>query len=154
MTEQILLNLYKIEVPLPQNPLQAINSYVIKDQGQSLIIDTGQNREECMNILSSGLNELDVDLKRADFFITHFHSDHLGLISSLATDTSTIYFNQPDVAIISSTNHWEKNYNFARINGFPEDELQRVIKNHPGKKYSSRGRLDFHILKEGDTISY
>ncbi len=153
MIEEILPNLYKIEVPLPQSPLKAINSYVIKAQGQSLIIDTGMNREECMSVLSSGLKELDVDLRRADFFITHLHADHLGLVSSLATDTSTIYFNQPDAAIINSVSHWEKTPNFARINGFPEDELQRAIKNHPGKKYSSRGRLDFYILKEGDTVS-
>ncbi len=41
----------------------------------------------------------------------------------------------------------------ARINGFPGDELQRAFKNHPGYKHSSSGRLDFNILKEGDTIS-
>ena len=153
MIEEILPNLYKIEVPLPQSPLKAINSYVIKAQGQSLIIDTGMNREECMSVLSSGLKELDVDLRKADFFITHLHADHLGLVSSLATNTSTIYFNQPDAAIISSVGHWEEMSNFARINGFPEDELQRAIKDHPGRKYSSRGHLDFYILKEGDTVS-
>jgi len=153
MIEQILPNLYNIEVPLPQSPLQAINSYVVKAHGQSLIIDTGQNREECMRVLSSGLKELDVDLRKADFFITHSHSDHLGLVSSLATDTSTIYFNQPDAAIISSADYWEKVSDFACINGFPEDELKRAIKNHPGKKYRSSGHLDFYILKEGDTVS-
>ena len=153
MIEEILPNLYKIEVPLPQNPLKAINSYVIKAQGQSLIIDTGMNREECMRVLSSGLKELDVDLKRADFFITHLHADHLGLVSSLATDTSTIYFNQPDADIINSGDLWEKIFHFGRIKGFPEDELQRVIKSHPGKKYSPTGHLDFYILKEGDTVS-
>ncbi len=153
MIEEILPNLYKIEVPLPQSPLQAINSYVIKAQGQSLIIDTGQNREECMSVMSSGLKELDVDLQRADFFITHLHADHLGLVSNLATDTSTVYFNQADAAIINSVGHWEEESSFAHINGFPEDEFQRAIKNHPGRKYSIRGHLDFHISKEGDTIS-
>lgn len=155
MTEEILPNLYRIEVPLPQNPLKAVNSYIIKAQGQSLIIDTGMNREECMNVMSSGLRELDVDLKKTDFFITHLHADHLGLVSNLATDTSRVYFSQADAAYINSldASSWEKQFNFARINGFPEDELQNIIKNHPGVRYSSRGRLDFYILKEGDTIS-
>ena len=153
MIEEILPNLYRIQVPLPQSPLRAINSYVIKNRGQSLIIDTGQNREECMSVLSAGLKELDVDLKKVDFFITHLHADHLGLVSSLATDTSTIYFNQPDAAVLRSPDTRERNHDFARSNGFPEDEFQRVIKSHPGYKYSSRARLDFHILKEGDTIS-
>ncbi len=152
MIEEILPNLYKIEVPLPQNPLKAINSYVIKAQEQSLIIDTGMNREECLSVISPGLKELDVDLNKADFFITHLHADHLGLVSTLATDTSKIYFNQPDADIINSE-MWEEYANFACINGFPEDELQRAIKNHPGYKYSLKGHLDFYILKEGDAIS-
>jgi len=120
-----------------------------------LIIDTGMNRKECMDVMSPGLKKLDVDLSKADFFITHLHADHLGLVSNLATDTSTIYFNQPDATIVNSASvsHWEKQSNFAHISGFPEDELQRAIKSHPGYKYSSRDRLDFYILKEGDTIS-
>ena len=155
MIEEILPNLYRVEVPLPQNPLKAVNSYVIKAQGHSLIIDTGMNREECMSVLSSGLRELDVDLRKTDFFITHFHADHLGLISDLATSTSTIYLGQADATFINSVNsaHLEELANFARINGFPEDELQRAIRNHPGVKYSQRGHLDFYILREGDTIS-
>ncbi len=153
MVKEILPNLYRIEVPLPQSPLQAINSYVIKAQGQSLIIDTGQNREECISVLSSGLKELDVDLGRADFFITHMHADHSGLVSNLATDTSTVYFSRADAAVVNAVVPSEADSDFARSNGFPEDELQRVIKNHPSRKYSSRGRLDFHILKEGDTVS-
>ncbi|GAI58585.1 unnamed protein product, partial [marine sediment metagenome] len=48
---------------------------------------------------------------------------------------------------------WKEDSNFARINGFPEDELQRAIKNHPGRRYGVRGRLDFHIVKEGDAIN-
>ncbi len=156
MIEEILPNLYKIEIPLPRNPLRAINSYIIKDEGQSLIIDTGMNREECIKVMSAGLKELDIDLKRTDFFITHLHADHLGLVSSLATDTSTIYFNQPDADIIKPikpSSHWEKSSDFADINGFPEDERKMAIDNHPGRRYSARGHLDFHILKEGDTVS-
>ncbi len=118
MIEEILPNLYTIEVPLPQNPLKAVHSYVIKAQGQSLIIDTGMNREECMNVMSSGLRELDVDLKRADFFITHMHADHIGLVSNLATDTSRVYFSQADAAIVINSvnaNFWERMADFARF---------------------------------------
>jgi len=155
MIEEILPNLYKVEVPLPQNPLKAVNSYIVKAQGQSLIVDTGMKREECMNVISSGLRKLDVDLKKADFFLTHMHADHSGLVSKLATNTSRVYFSQADATFLNSADvsFWEKQSNFARINGFPEDELQRAINNHPGYRYSSRDYWDFHILKEGDTIS-
>ena len=151
MIETILPNLFRIEVPLPQNPLREVNSYIIKDGQRSLIIDTGQNREECLNVLSDGLRKLNVDLRRAEFFITHLHADHLGLVPRLTTATSKVYFNQPDAAVMTSLD-WERNNDFARINGFPEDELQKAIKNHPGRKYGSRVDIDFHILKEGDEL--
>ncbi|MDD4877240.1 MAG: MBL fold metallo-hydrolase, partial [Dehalococcoidales bacterium] len=102
MVEEILPNLYKIEVPLPHNPLKAINSYVIRAGEQSLIIDTGMNRKECKDVLLAGLEELGVDLQKTDYFITHLHADHLGLVSSLVTDKSIVYFNQPDADWINS----------------------------------------------------
>ena len=70
MVEEILPNLYKIEIPLPGSPLKALNSYLIKSQGRFLVIDTGMNREECMREMVSGLKRLDVDLRKTDFFIT------------------------------------------------------------------------------------
>ena len=83
MIEEILANLYKIEIPLPESPLKALNSYVIKNSERNLIIDTGWNQEECMNAMQTGLKELGVDLRKTDFFITHLHADHLGLVSTL-----------------------------------------------------------------------
>jgi len=151
--EEIFANLYKIEIPLPKNPLKTLNSYVIKDSERNLIIDTGWNQDECMNAMQAGLRELGVDIKKTDFFITHLHSDHLGLVSTLATDTSTIYFNQPDANRFNSGIHLNDFINFARLNGFPENELQAALHSHPGFKYRSNVYLAFHILKEDDTIS-
>ncbi|MFC1861665.1 MBL fold metallo-hydrolase, partial [Chloroflexota bacterium] len=131
----------------------AINSYIIKAQGRSLIIDTGMNREECISVMSAGLKELAVDLETTDFFITHLHADHLGLVSYLATDNSTVYFNQPDANVIKLSSKWNRHSDFADINGFPAEERKKAIENHPGRIYSSKGHPDFHILKEGDTIS-
>ena len=153
MIEEIFTNLYKIDIPLPKNPLKAINSYVIKASERNLIIDTGWNQDECMNAMLAGLRELGVDIKKTDFFITHLHSDHLGLVSTLAPDTSKIFFNQPDADRFNSGIRLNDFVNFARLNGFPEDELQAAIQSHPGFKYRSKAHLDFHILKEDDTIS-
>ena len=154
--EKILANLYRIEVPLPGSPLKATNSYVIKGVERSLVIDTGWNREDCMTALVSGLKECGVDLRKVDFFITHMHADHSGLVSTLATDGARIYSSQADAAVIGSPTtpgHWEKQADFARVRGFPEDELERALGGHPGRRYSSKGRLSFHILQDGDTMS-
>ena len=152
MIEEIMSNLYRIEIPLPETPLKSLNSYVIKEKGRNLIIDTGLNREECMNTMESGLKELGVDIRETDFFITHLHSDHLGLVSSLATDRSAIYFNRPDADRMRAGISLDVLIDFARLNGFPENELQTVSYSHPGFKFKPAGIPDFKILKENDTI--
>ncbi len=46
MPEEVASNLYRIVVPLPDNPLKEINSYVITSGDRNLVIDTGMNRPE------------------------------------------------------------------------------------------------------------
>jgi glyoxylase-like metal-dependent hydrolase (beta-lactamase superfamily II) len=153
MVEEILTNLYKIEIPLPNSPLKALNSYVIKDSERNLVIDTGWNQEECMNAMQTGLRKLGVDIRKTDFFITHLHADHFGLVSNLITDTTTIYFNQPDADRFRSGFPWDHFVNFARLNGYPENELRAIRQTHPGFMFRAKEDLVFYILKEGDTIS-
>jgi glyoxylase-like metal-dependent hydrolase (beta-lactamase superfamily II) len=152
MIEEIGTHLYKIEIPLPRSPLRALNSYAIKSPERNLIIDTGWNQQECMDAMQAGLKKLTIDIRKTDFFITHVHTDHLGLVSSLVTDTSTIYFNQSEADRIKSGISPDDFMNFADLNGFPEKELRRIADTHPGWKFRAEGPLNFHILKEGDTL--
>ena len=57
MYEKIYSNpdIYKIYVPLPNNPLKNLNSYVVKTENKNLIIDTGFNMPECYEALTEGL---------------------------------------------------------------------------------------------------
>lgn len=155
MVEEILPDLYKIEIPLPKSPLKALNSYVIRGEGRSLVIDTGFNREECLRPMLVSLQRLNVDLNRTDFFITHLHADHSGLSSTLATETSKVYFNEVEVPIVSfegSEGRWQALFAFYRSNGFPRDELEKCFEGHPGLRYSPRKVATFTIVKEGDVI--
>jgi len=67
MIEQLLPDLYRMGIPLPNSPLKELNSYLIKGDGRFLIIDTGFNREECQKAMDSYLAELKVDLKQNRF---------------------------------------------------------------------------------------
>jgi glyoxylase-like metal-dependent hydrolase (beta-lactamase superfamily II) len=141
-----------LEIPLPANPLKAINSYVIQGKDRFLMIDTGMNRRECLEAMNAYLRELRVDLEKTDFFVTHLHADHLGLISELARPSSKVYFNFPDAEVVRKTNHWEEMAEAALQNGFPEKDLEEAIKKHPGRRYHASGPLDLTLLKEGDTV--
>lgn len=152
MVEEISANLHRIEIPLPKNPLRSINSYILRSPERNLIVDTGMNRDVCMNAMQAGLSELGVDLRETDFFITHLHADHFGLVTSLTTETSKIYFNRPDAEHMSGGGTWDTMIEFAQLSGFPEDELQAALHNHPGYKYGPRAYPSVTLLDEGDTM--
>ena len=86
MVTELMKDIYRIEVPLPKNPMKLLNSYLIRSDGRSLVIDTGFNRPECKEALMSGLKELNVDFDRTDLFLTHLHADHSGLLFSVKTE--------------------------------------------------------------------
>jgi glyoxylase-like metal-dependent hydrolase (beta-lactamase superfamily II) len=152
--EEILPGLYRINVPLAGSPLKATNSYVVKGRDRSLIIDTGWNREDCLAALVAGLDGCGVDLKQADFFITHMHADHSGLVSTLAAEGARIYFGQADAQIVRSitTEHWGRMIGSARKCGFPGEELEKAVGSHPGRRYSSDNSLNISVATDGDTI--
>lgn len=150
MLEAVLPNLFKLEVPLPNNPLKALNCYVVTAE-RNLIVDTGMNRHECKEAMGRGLKELGVVLDNTDFFITHMHADHSGLISYLAADESKVYCSEPDASIINSKGDWRGMLSYACLNGFPRDE--DAIEKHPGFKYGNKSPVDFFIVDEGSTVA-
>lgn len=155
MIEQVLPNIYKMEIILPNNALRALNSYLIKGEERNLIIDTGMNREECMDATMEALAELEVDLNITDFFITHMHSDHSGLIAALKTDNSKVYCSKLDSYWLNKTTRdqlREGMNNFYWSNGFPENELNEAMKMHP-VKFSNIDEVNYDIVAEGSTIS-
>jgi glyoxylase-like metal-dependent hydrolase (beta-lactamase superfamily II) len=99
------------------------------------------------------LQELRVDLKHVDFFITHLHADHLGLISELVQEGAKIYFNYPDAQVINDPQHWQEMADTARRNGFPESDILAAISRHPGKRYHARRPLELTLLREGEKIT-
>jgi glyoxylase-like metal-dependent hydrolase (beta-lactamase superfamily II) len=152
MVQEIRPELFLIEVPLPNSPLKYLNSYVVRSADRSLVIDTGLNRKVCLEALQGGLKKLGVDPARTDFFITHLHADHFGLVSKLATPTSRVYFNRPDAELIEAKGWWQPMLAAAGRHGFPEQELRNAIEQHPGYKFGSEWVPELNILNDGDAI--
>jgi len=155
LISETIPGIFKIEVPLPNNPLKTLNSYVIKSSNRNLIVDTGMNRDECREAMYSGIKALELDLNQTDFFITHMHADHSGLVFDLARENSVIYCSQADtraINLMSTQGAWDRMKDFARENGFPVAELEDAMQKHPGYRYSPRGHCNFRTVREGDVI--
>ena len=128
MIEQIFHNpdIYRIDVPLTGNPLKNLNSYVIKDNGESLVIDTGFRNEECLQVLMEGLEKLGISKEHTNLFVTHLHSDHMGLAQ---------YFDYPDTRIYIGQ---RENYYFRKLlYGEVREERTRLYlaEGYPPEKY-------------------
>ncbi len=158
MLEEMIPNLYRTEIPLPNNPLKWLNVYIVRGNGRSLIIDTGFNREECFNALHDSLQKLGVDLTRSDFYITHLHADHLGLIDRLATNSSRIYFNELEARrhnrLTDRKLFWEQMLAVYIANGFDDQAARNSMMSHPAKKFGLQRTLDFTMVNDGDRIDF
>lgn len=152
MFEQILPDLYRIIIPLPNSPLKDLNSYVIKSADRNLIIDTGFNRNVCYEAMQEGLHDLDIDLSRTDFMLTHMHSDHTGLVSRLSTDTSKVYISTIDSKVFNENIDWQAMLDYALQNGFQLEELLQAAESHPGFKYSPKKIPEFTLLEDSSII--
>lgn len=152
MIEEIRSDFYRVEIPLPNSPLKFLNSYIIRSSDRNLIVDTGLNRTACFEAMQTGLQKLGIDLARTDFFITHLHADHFGLVAKLVSENSKIYFNRPETELIEAWGGWEPMIAYAGKNGFPENELREAIESHPGFKFGSEWIPDISVIKDGDEI--
>jgi len=151
--EELLPDLFRIQIPLPNSPLKFLNSYVIRSSERNLIIDTGLNRKECLDAMQSGLQELGVDLAKTDFFITHLHADHFGLVPKLLGHNSKTFFNRPEAELIESWEGWEPMIAYGGRNGFPEHELRSALEAHPGFKFGASRVPEMTPVQDGDIIS-
>ncbi|NLK44195.1 MAG: MBL fold metallo-hydrolase [Tissierellia bacterium] len=150
MAIKVFEDIYKIEVVLPKNPLKAINVYVIKGEDKSLIIDTGFNQEECIDSLFKGLEELNIDIKETELFITHLHSDHSGMAGIFKDAGVKIYAGEVDGKYINnmtSLAYWEEFDKFKILFDLEKDKV--TFSEHPGYKYCLREPVEFTYVKEG-----
>jgi glyoxylase-like metal-dependent hydrolase (beta-lactamase superfamily II) len=153
--ETILPHFFRVEIPLPDTPLKALNSYIVTGEERSLIIDTGMNEKVCLDAMTDAVKTLEIDLDHADFFITHSHSDHIGLVQSLANNKSSeVFFNQPETSHVDSEaiRSWaDRSSIFARRNGYYRNGIRQMVAGVTrGEKRIVR--REFHIKKEGDNI--
>ncbi len=160
MVEEVAPSIFRLEIPLPRNPLKYLNSYLIKGQERNMLIDTGFNRVECRNAMFEGLKALGVNMEETDIFVTHVHADHSGLVPTLVTDSSTVYCSEKDAPIInycvtnngSGSGFLKEMYKLLLSHAFPLHELDKAIKGHPARKYNMGREQVFKTVKENDTL--
>jgi len=128
--EEILPDLYRVTIPLPNISLPGINCYIIKGVDRFLIVDPGLNHDQSLASIQGALKCLSVNMARSDFFLTHMHIDHMGVVLRLRGSDSKIYVGQGEEQPLESD--WDGIFSLALAHGFPEYELLPLRVQHPG----------------------
>jgi len=155
MIEQVRHNLFKIEIPLPGNPLRFTNAYYIRGTERSLLVDNGFNCAESRTVMNDAINTLEIDMTSTDLFITHLHADHSGMTEYLTSSTSRVFMSYEDgTAVLASqnANYWEKFDDFMQISGLINAGVENNTQQHPGRLYGTAYFENFIPVKESDLI--
>lgn len=153
MIAEIYPDIFKLEIPLPNNPLRALNSYIIKSEGRNLIVDTGFNTDEGRQALLSGMGEIGASLDRSDLLVTHLHSDHCGLAAALNREGAFVYAGETDGRMINEMTgpkYWTNLASYIRIFDLEKDKVS--FDDHPGYRYCPKETIEFRFVREGDRI--
>ena len=155
MLSQIYPQIYCNQIPLPNNPLKYLNSYILVSPDRNLIIDTGFNQPECEAALVAGITELGLDLTKTDVLLTHRHSDHAGLAGLLEQRGAHIYVGAKERESIQemfNPDFWTGMDNLMIQYGLGEYDI--TVNNHPGFRYRSQAISHCDSLSEGATLRY
>lgn len=140
--------MFIVETPIIGS-LNHVNTYVIKGDDESLVVDAGPDFFFSKMMLFRSLRVVKVNLRKSVFLATHSHVDHFGLIEKFAVE-SKIYIGHKEVESLFRNEDLKDILTFAVENGFPEHEATMIA------RLMFRRRLKKPLepvpLKDGDVI--
>ncbi|MDC7126748.1 MAG: MBL fold metallo-hydrolase [Spirochaetales bacterium] len=152
MITQLTECVFAIDVPLPGNPLRNLNSFLIKGENRNLLIDTGFNMPECHEAIMNGLSEIGVNINSTDIFLTHLHSDHVGLAPAIASPESKIFMSRVDFELFSrftDPNYFKEVDDIFLSLGLSKEELMDNKSVNPAMIYLPSTSAEYETIEDG-----
>lgn len=153
--DEILKDLYQVQVPLPGSPLKLLNSYIIKGKDRHLLIDVGYNADESEKAIKTVFHDLGIRLEDTDIFLTHLHGDHTGCIERLKHICKKIYISKYDGTAVNRTmtpEYWAEAMAVQQHMGIPKGQELPYLE-HPGYRGGVTTRTEFTTVEDGDIIT-
>lgn len=148
-------HVYMVRVPFENISTSETNAYLIIDEGECLVVDTGAPSEEGEALLRAAFEELGVTEGHVSFFLTHLHLDHMGLIDAVAPVSAPLYLTRAEY------DHLRHSRDAARREayrgrfldeGYAPEQIDRF--SDPGENatlFDFEGR-DMRFVSDGDCI--
>ena len=157
---EIIPGIYQLKVPIPFNPLEYTNIYLIKTDDGYLLVDAGVNTPEALQAVKRQLSEIRVDFKDiSHIIITHVHGDHYGLAGKLKELSGAklafhqLEKNQIYPAYGNAIDFFRQSDEWLKSNGIPDHELPLPQPTPSGEQKFSPPALPDITFQGGETIS-
>ncbi|MFC1940728.1 MBL fold metallo-hydrolase [Chloroflexota bacterium] len=121
---EIARGIYQVKVPIPDNPLEYLNCYLIEGKDGWLMVDTGWYTPDAFSALEAELKNLGLALVDiATMIVTHVHPDHFGLAGKIKQIS-------PKTELL--THRWESDLIESRYVKFSalQDVMSEMLKRH------------------------
>lgn len=154
MTQRILENIYRIELPMKVGLLDSLNAYLILGE-RNLLIDTGYDRDEIYSRLKDEISSLGADINQTDIYLTHLHPDHSELSGRISRETGApVFIGAHEADILNGkSDRPEARGNYIKTLGFPREFFEEFERSLPKRK-SIGGDGLFTGIGEGDILEY
>ncbi|MBI2830033.1 MAG: MBL fold metallo-hydrolase [Chloroflexi bacterium] len=159
MTE-IRPGIYQLKIPIPNNPLENTNIYLLRGTDGYFLIDAGWSDDNAFQALQKQLAEIGVNPTNiSQIIVTHAHRDHYGLVGRLKqVSPAKVSLHQQDVAVLTprfrdidevvrQTDLW------FQAAGVPASELPNTQAALAGMGRPLSQTLPDISLNDGETIS-
>jgi glyoxylase-like metal-dependent hydrolase (beta-lactamase superfamily II) len=154
--KELYPGIYQITLTLEQFPPGSVNIYLIRDANGYAVIDTGLDLPAPVDSLRKEMAESGIlfsEIKKV--LITHYHSDHLGLMGRLKKENrAEVYLHSLEIEIMrirydTDDSFWRNTDAFIQQHGIPESELRQsdFVFPSPGELIAPD-----HILNGGEKI--
>lgn len=91
--EELCPRIFRVPIPLPDNPLKFLNSYFILGEDKTTIVDVGFDHPDCERALDEALHALGRDWEQVEIVLTHSHPDHTGNMNRIWRRWMRVYAN-------------------------------------------------------------
>lgn len=149
-------DVYLIQVPFSNYKLDSTNCYVLIDEGEALVVDTGAPSEDGRIYLATALEELGVDPAQASFFLTHLHLDHAGLVDALVPPEAPLFLNERDYRRTQPAEvqrRYEALYRALVAEGADPDSARCSIESRSQFSHIIQKSHNLVFTKDGDAIT-
>jgi len=157
---EIIPGIYQLKIPIPFNPLEYTNIYLIKGDDGCLLVDAGVNTPEALQSVRRQLAEIRVNLTDiSHIIVTHVHGDHYGLAGKLKElSRAKLALHQLEKNMIypayaNAIDFFRQGDEWLRSNGVPANELPLPQPTPSGMQRFSPPALPDITFQGGETLS-